>query len=67
MNEQRLTLETNIAQNEAQITNLNAQIVALSAVRAPFAGTIKKISWEGQTNDEINVVILVDVDDGNSN
>jgi hypothetical protein len=61
-----LTLETNIAQLEAQITNLNAQIVALSAVRAPFAGTIKKISWEGQTNDEINVVILVDVDDDNS-
>lgn len=63
LNEQRLTLETNIAQFEAQITNLNGQIVALSAVRVPFAGTIKKISWEGQTNDEINVVILVDVDD----
>jgi len=66
LNEQRLTLETNIAQLEAQITNLNAQIVALSAVRAPFNGTIKKISWEGQTNDEINVVILVDVDDDDS-
>ncbi|MDQ3748159.1 MAG: hypothetical protein M3367_03955 [Acidobacteriota bacterium] len=63
LNEQRLTLETNIAQIEAQITNLNAQIIALSAVRVPFNGTIKKISWEGQTNDEINVVILVDVDD----
>ncbi|MBA4183336.1 MAG: hypothetical protein H0X49_04905 [Acidobacteria bacterium] len=66
LNEQHLTLETNIAQFEAQITNLNAQIIALSAVRAPFAGTIKKITWEGQTNDEINVVILVDVDNGNS-
>jgi len=53
-------------QIEAQITNLNTQIIALSAVRAPFAGTIKKITWEGETNDEINVVILVDVDDGNS-
>ncbi len=42
LNEQRLTLETNIAQFEAQITNLNTQIIALSAVRAPFAGTIKK-------------------------
>jgi len=62
LNEQRVTIETNIAQFEAQITNLNGQIIALSAVRVPFAGTIKKITWEGQTNDEINVVILVDVD-----
>ena len=61
--EQRITIETQITQTEAQITNLNVQIIALSAVRAPFAGTIKKISWEGQTNAEINVVITVDVDD----
>lgn len=66
LNEQRVTIETNIAQLEAQITNLNGQIIALSAIRAPFAGTIKKISWEGQTNDEINVVILVDVDDSDT-
>ena len=66
LNEQRLTLETNIASLEAQITNLNGQIIALSSVRAPLAGTIKKITWEGQTNDEINVVILVDVDDSDS-
>ncbi len=66
LNEQRLTLETNIASLEAQITNLNGQIIALSQVRAPFAGTIKKITWEGQTNDEINVVILVDVDDSDT-
>jgi len=61
--EQRITLEANITQIEAQIVNLNVQIVALSAVRAPFAGTVKKINWEGQTNAEINVVITVDVDD----
>ena len=59
--EQRITLEAQITQIEAQIVNLNVQIVALSAVRAPFAGTIKKINWEGQTNAEINVVITVDV------
>lgn len=64
--EQRVTIETNITQLEAQITNLNASIIALSAVRAPFNGTVKKISWEGQTNDEITVVISVDVDDPNS-
>lgn len=63
LNEQRITIETHQAQLEAQITNLNASITALSAVRVPFAGRVKKISWEGQTNDEINVVILVDVDD----
>jgi len=63
LNEQRITIETHQAQLEAQITNLNASITALSAVRVPFAGRIKKINWEGQTNDEINVVITVDVDD----
>jgi len=64
--EQRVSIETNITQLEAQITSLNGQIVSLSAVRAPFNGTVKKISWEGQTNDEITVVISVDVDDSNS-
>jgi polyisoprenoid-binding protein YceI len=62
--EQRITLEAQITQIEATITNLNVQIVALSAVRSPFAGTIKKINWEGQNNAEINVVITVDVDSG---
>lgn len=61
--EQRITVEAQITQLEANIVNLNVQIVALSAVRAPFAGTVKKINWEGQTNAEINVVITVDVDD----
>lgn len=64
--EQRITIETQITQLELQITNLNASIIALAAVRAPFAGTIRKITWEGQTNDEITVVISVDVDDSNS-
>lgn len=62
-NEQRVIIEAQITQIEANITNLNVQIIALSAVRAPFAGTVKKINWEGQTNAEINVVITVDVDD----
>ena len=63
LGEQRVTVEIQIAQIEANITNLDSQILLLSAVRAPFAGTIKKITWEGQTNAEINVVITVDVDD----
>jgi biotin carboxyl carrier protein len=42
--EQRITIEAQITQIEATITNLNVQIVALSAVRAPFAGTVKKIN-----------------------
>jgi len=66
ISEQRIAIETNITQLEAQITNFNASIIALSAVRAPFAGTVKKISWEGQTNDEITVVISVDVYDPDS-
>lgn len=64
--EQRVSVETQIAQLEAQITNLNRQIIALAAVRAPFAGTIKKIIWEGQINDEITVVISVDLSDSDS-
>lgn len=64
--EQRVTIETQIAQLEAQITNLNASIIAFAAVRAPFNGTVKKISWEGQTNDEITVIISVDVSDSDS-
>ncbi len=62
--EQRITIEAQITQIEATITNLNVQIVALSAVRAPFAGIVKKINWEGQNNAEINVVITVDVESG---
>lgn len=62
MREQRITIEAQTTQLEANITNLNIQIIALSAVRTPFAGTIKKINWEGQTNAEINVVIVVAVD-----
>ncbi len=64
--EQRITIETNITQIEVQITNLDARIILLSAVRAPFAGTVRKIAWEGQTNDEITVVISVDVSDSDS-
>lgn len=64
--EQRVTIETNITQLEAHITSLNGQITSLSAVRAPFAGTVRKISWEGQANDEITVVISVDVSDSDS-
>lgn len=60
--EQRVNLETFISQLEAQIAGLDSQILLLSAVRAPFAGRVKKISWEGQNNAEINVVISVDVD-----
>ncbi|MBA4122014.1 MAG: hypothetical protein H0X72_06090 [Acidobacteria bacterium] len=62
--EQRITIEAQITQIEATISNLNVQIAALSAVRAPFAGTVKKINWEGQNNAEINVIITVDVDSG---
>jgi hypothetical protein len=62
LHEQRITIEAQMTQLEANITNLNVQIAALSAVRAPFSGTVKKINWEGQTNAEINVVIIVDVD-----
>lgn len=64
--EQRASVETQITQLEAQITNLNGQITALAAVRVPFNGTVKKISWEGQINDEITVVISVDVSDSDS-
>jgi len=47
-----------LAQLDSQMQNLNAQLLALSAIRSPYAGTIQRIKVEGQ-NDQSLIVELV--------
>jgi len=47
-----------VAQLEAQIQNLETQLFTLSAVRSPYAGTIQRVKFEGQ-NDQNLIVELV--------
>jgi len=46
-----------LSQLEATRGQLETQLFSLSAIRAPFAGTIQRISWEGQ-NDQALIVEL---------
>ncbi len=50
------------AQLEAQLRDIDNQLARLATVRAPFGGTIKRISWEGQQDAEITVLVLIAVD-----
>ncbi|MCA1638347.1 MAG: hypothetical protein LC768_08440 [Acidobacteria bacterium] len=63
---QQAQLQANLQSIEKQTIDLEQQLARVEAVRASFAGTVEKITWETQTNDEISVVIFVDVagDDG---
>jgi hypothetical protein len=47
-----------VAQLETQIQNLETQLFTLSAVRSPYAGTIQRVKFEGQ-NDQNLIVELV--------
>jgi multidrug resistance efflux pump len=51
------------AQQRANIASLDYQIGLLGVVRAPFSGTIKRISWEGQQDHDVKVVLVIAVDD----
>lgn len=52
-----------LAQLAQQMQQLDTQLAALSTVRSPYSGTIQRIRWEGQ-NDQNLVVQLVLVADG---
>ena len=43
----------------AQIAELDWQLAHLTAIRAPFAGTIKRIEWEDMHNETITVVVYL--------
>jgi chromosome segregation ATPase len=45
----------------AQIAELNLQLAHMTAVRAPFAGTIKRIEWEDMTDEKLTVWVYLAV------
>jgi multidrug efflux pump subunit AcrA (membrane-fusion protein) len=55
--------EFQIAQLEAQIQTLDTQLANLSTVRSPYAGTIRRIKWLGQTDNTLSVEITLAVGD----
>jgi multidrug efflux pump subunit AcrA (membrane-fusion protein) len=50
------------AQFTAQLASLDRQIALLGEVRAPFSGTIKRLLWEEQTNNDITVTLHLALD-----
>jgi len=58
---QQAQLQANLQSIEKQMIDLEQQLARAEAVRASFAGTVEKIIWESQTNDEISIVIFIDV------
>jgi biotin carboxyl carrier protein len=53
-----------VAQMEEKIAALNAQLFQLSAVRSPFSGTIRRIKYEGQQDQNLIVVLSFTADVG---
>lgn len=47
----------------AQLASFDYQINLLGVVRAPFSGTIKRISWEGQQDHDLTAIVSLSVDD----
>lgn len=45
----------------AQRAELDLQLAQLTAVRAPFAGTIKRIEWEDMNDEKLTVVVYLSV------
>lgn len=54
----------NSAQINSQIVAIDLQLQKLGIVRIPFSGTIERINWEGQKDNEISVFIYFTVSDG---
>lgn len=55
----------NSANINSQIVALDAQLQKLGTVRVPFSGTVTRINWEGQKDNEISVFIYFTVGDSN--
>jgi biotin carboxyl carrier protein len=45
----------------AQLAELNLQLAQRTAIRAPFAGTIKRIEWEDMNDETITVLVYLAV------
>ncbi|HHP7245551.1 MAG TPA: hypothetical protein ACFE0H_12770 [Elainellaceae cyanobacterium] len=57
-----------LAQLEAQLEQIDLQLITLSAVRSPFNGRVQRIQWEGQNDQNLiaELVLVADVDGGSS-
>ncbi|PSN19594.1 hypothetical protein C7271_06545 [filamentous cyanobacterium CCP5] len=53
--------EFQIAQLEANVQNLDTQLSELSTVTSPYAGTIRRIKWLGQSDNRLQVEITLAV------
>ena len=59
---QQQQAETELARLTAQLAELDLQLAQLAEVRAPFAGTIKRIEWEEMNDEKITVVVYLAVE-----
>ncbi len=59
--EDKLTYQA--SQLKSQIQQLEIQISQLAEVKSPYDGTIKKVKWAGQSDNVINVVVTLAVQD----
>lgn len=59
--QQRRDREFQIAQLEANVKNLDREIAELSTVTSPYAGTIRRVKWLGQSDNKLKVEITLAV------
>ncbi len=45
----------------AQLAEVDVQLAQLTEIRAPFAGTIKRIEWEDMNNETLTVVVYLSI------
>ncbi|PZO45819.1 MAG: hypothetical protein DCF17_00275 [Shackletoniella antarctica] len=54
------------AQLQVQIETNNAKLLDLSTVRSPYAGTIRRVKWLGQSDNRLTVEITLAIGGGSS-
>ena len=58
---QQQQIEIERARLTAQLAELHLQLANLTEIRAPFAGTIKRIEWEEMNDETITVLVYLAV------
>lgn len=54
------------AQLQGQVEEINAKLIDLSTVRSPYAGTIRRVKWLGQSDNRLSVEITLSIGGGPS-
>ncbi len=54
--------ETDAAKIKLQIAEIDAELLTLAIVRAPFPAIVERVIWEGQSNNEISITLLLRLD-----